>query len=768
MKRMQHQKSHKLVLFAEAYRKNNRIPEVGIDVVTQTFGNNPLVIQQKVDGEHNIYEYENGVLTFGNQYGTTRTDIVPLCREFEALMQKRGIQHLLGAGELYAVGPAGEKIPLNDVMHIIKAPSPTEEARIRLAVFDVLELNHRPIEGKYYERIMWLNTLLGEELTTIHTVFCIQGDVNVINDLWQKNVLGKPDWEGLIVRTNGTYKVKHVGTADAVVIGATPGTKKFTGTLGSLSFGFMDAAGDVLYAGNVGTGFSNQDRYDWWKWVTENTLQTNPDGFRFVPPTKIIEIGYSFIARHPTQTYRWENGKWAIMPGQKFGGILQTPRFYRYRFDKSFKYDDIRDNQLPISAGEATPSGAPTPLSAAEIRKKYVEKDFAKIRARIAKMGGVAVAAANPCVTREQANAEIRRLSAEGVKATATYNRKNDCWEVEEAGEVEWKISDAQWKQVMGIKKYRELYEQMLESKYGYLRLNAKEYVYRQYADELGKVGYNPNGGMTFAKMSNAQLRSAYQYFLKTEIPPQLSAEMQRRHIPENPHHIGSNPVTKTMHAITYRCAYDCKADAGLCVNDKQQRLWRHAWKEYKPVQEGSKINGRVVVTRDGIEDYDPAVEALGSHKSSAMPSKLLGQVVSIEYEWKEGKRSKEGVPVEHWIPTKKTLLYTNEEGNRLFVQQRVVSENPAYTKATLEKEIGDGKTLVMFYSPNCPHCHEMRKFIDDIGIDVVQVDADKCTKIADEFEIVNLPLLVHYVDGKIVKKKTGGLTKSELLKWLA
>jgi bifunctional non-homologous end joining protein LigD len=64
--------------------------------------------------------------------------------------------------------------------------------------------------------------------------------------------LRSPDWR----------KVKNVRTQSVVVGGWRPGQGRRAGGVGSLLFGVPDDEGNLVYAGHVGTGFSDQDLKD--------------------------------------------------------------------------------------------------------------------------------------------------------------------------------------------------------------------------------------------------------------------------------------------------------------------------------------------------------------------------------------------------------------------------------------------------------------------------------------------------------------------------
>lgn len=897
-------KSAPLVIYAEAYKETNAMREVGIEILASTVGANPILIQQKVDGEFCIVELDNNKITLANAYGTLRQEITPLTAEMERIFASRGVKHFIGAGELYAVGQSGERLFLNVVEHIIKSPStPEEESRIRLALFEAIESDHKAIDGKYHERMIWLNKLLGDEPKSFHAVFSTAGDANVAQQLWKDKVLGDPKWEGLVIRTDGSIKVKYISTIDAIIIGGYPGSGKFANTLGSLMCGLMDKDGNIIHICDVGTGLSNAERYDYWKWILQNTTRETAEGFRFVKPMRVVEVAYTWTTSHPNRAFKWDGNQWTEQQ-PIVGAYLQgPPRYKRYRFDKGFTAHDVRDTQIPMS-GRVAQEQITT-------KKFILDKKFDEIRNRIAKMQ----AKKNPtCFSKEQALAEMEKMRAEGIDAIITYDQKHDCWKVDVKGEeIEWKVSPEQMDLVMKSPKHKQMFEALAGSPSGLVRGMAKSIAYGQYTEDMASVGYNPDnpasaperladifisthdairldywragkpiesykmmerdkiddlfskallwkeaplwqsvewlmGGLIRAQgLPNANHRTSLQ-FVETilrdnGIAFHLTVEQSVRlvkyskacfrldlgkfdtecHIKNihkwlmevvdiqsgtwsmnsrvmfllmvclkdsgSPNTFASStdiidsdrfesintfpnpqPAHKTIHAITYRCIPD-KCEIGLCRPEKpQHNRWRHPWEDNNPKQDGMKILGKVIVQSNGIDDYDRSVETLSyEHYSTAKPSKLIGELESIEHLSPGSKiMSKEGKRVEEWLPPERTLLYTNKEGNRLFLIGRQTLDNPAcLTKEGLLKKVEGKDVLVMFYSPTCPHCCEMREWIDDVGIEIIQINADKCGNLSDDFRIYALPFFVLYKNGKESKKKTGSLTKNELRKWV-
>jgi thioredoxin len=90
----------------------------------------------------------------------------------------------------------------------------------------------------------------------------------------------------------------------------------------------------------------------------------------------------------------------------------------------------------------------------------------------------------------------------------------------------------------------------------------------------------------------------------------------------------------------------------------------------------------------------------------------------------------------------------------------------------SFEESIGDSKlTMVDFFATWCGPCMQMDPFVKEIKLEkkdlvnVIQVDTDKFTEIAEKYQIDALPTLIFFKDGKIVHREVGGRSKEDLLK---
>ena len=155
--------------------------------------------------------------------------------------------------------------------------------------------------------------------------------------LWKEML--KRDMEGVIakeetslyypgVRSNSWIKIKSFKALEAIIVGYVPGKR----IIGSLSLGIYNDKKELIYIGNVGTGFSNaflEDLYSKLKKIETKKSPVKQDikGIVWVKPKLVCEIKYLEFTK---------------------ASILRAPVFLRLRFDKNpqdvtFKDQEIRD-----------------------------------------------------------------------------------------------------------------------------------------------------------------------------------------------------------------------------------------------------------------------------------------------------------------------------------------------------------------------------------------------------------------------------------------
>lgn len=84
------------------------------------------------------------------------------------------------------------------------------------------------------------------------------------------------------------------------------------------------------------------------------------------------------------------------------------------------------------------------------------------------------------------------------------------------------------------------------------------------------------------------------------------------------------------------------------------------------------------------------------------------------------------------------------------------------------EKEIEKGKVLVDFYASWCGPCKMLSPVIEDFSekysdIKFLKVNVDNELQLAQKFNVMSIPTLILFEDGKEIKKNIGLLSKTDL-----
>src|SRR6266567_8933216 len=223
-------------------------------------------LEMKWDGVRALAFVERGRVRLMSR---TERDITVAYPELAALGAASARKQLLLDGEIVVFGPAGwpEFEALQPRMHVsdpAAAALLAGQNPVTYLVFDLLQLDGRPLlDLAYRYRRALLDALAltgpywqtppsfpGEDFPAVQSVSAGHGMEGVVAKRLNSKYLPG-------VRTDQWRKIKNHRRQEVVVAGYKPGKGNRTGQVGSLLIGVNDATG-LIYAGHVGTGFSDE------------------------------------------------------------------------------------------------------------------------------------------------------------------------------------------------------------------------------------------------------------------------------------------------------------------------------------------------------------------------------------------------------------------------------------------------------------------------------------------------------------------------------
>jgi len=315
-----------------------------------------VALEYKYDGARFlIHKNEEKILIFTRRLeNVTKAfpDVVEVCKK------SLNAKNCIVDGEAVAMNSETKRpMPFQTLSQRIKRKyeiqESIEEIPVQLNLFDIVYLNGENLFDQPLEkRRKVLSEVVKEIPGKIQLAKqLITKDLKKANEFYNESL--KAGHEGLIVKnleanyqpgrrvTGGWLKVKPVmESLDLIITGATWGTGKRTGRLGSYILSCRDPdTGKFLECGMLGTGVKEK--------------KTNPEDFTLLEMTKllkpyvdfekgnevkikpkvVVEVAYEEIQKSPTYSSGW---------------ALRFPRFLRVRWDKSAEEaDDLeRINKL--------------------------------------------------------------------------------------------------------------------------------------------------------------------------------------------------------------------------------------------------------------------------------------------------------------------------------------------------------------------------------------------------------------------------------------
>lgn len=93
-------------------------------------------------------------------------------------------------------------------------------------------------------------------------------------------------------------------------------------------------------------------------------------------------------------------------------------------------------------------------------------------------------------------------------------------------------------------------------------------------------------------------------------------------------------------------------------------------------------------------------------------------------------------------------------------------------TEANFAEETREGLVLVDFFATWCGPCRMLEPVLEDLlndnpDLKLVKVDVDQSRNLVMDYQVMSVPTLVLFKDGKAVDTKTGYLPKEMLEAWI-
>lgn len=342
-------KSNNLAKLVRSWKENQGMVSLTLNELKKEVKGQELFISEKIDGELEGMQFSGKIAKFSSKDGRIRTDM-PVLNEIESILKKQKVDNAIIFGELAKTSSRGKPVHFNDTMSAIRKPEAGEEEHIEFFVFELYKLDGKEVSStyeNYKDSFKKLEKWFGRS-KYIFPVEHKVGKISILKSTWNKYV-EKEKNEGIVVRSadGKIYKCKPVFTFDLGVIAIEEGRGKNKGRMGALILGFYD--GDVFYKViNLGVGFSDKDREDWWKLAKRHQVKKEKN-FIWVDPfkmNKVIETKYERLNYRLVDTYKFEKDEWQKVDS-KFAATISKPNFVRERTDKDVSKNDLRLAQIP-------------------------------------------------------------------------------------------------------------------------------------------------------------------------------------------------------------------------------------------------------------------------------------------------------------------------------------------------------------------------------------------------------------------------------------
>jgi len=276
-----------------------------------------------------------------NDWGKMRKKY-PALEEFEAICRAKGYKSLKVLAEPHLIID-GKMEKLNEFESYMKSHDSSKLGKIKLGVWDLVEINGAKVVQPYAWRLQELNnTLNGSERVYVlpHVISPTKEGLKLFWDEW----VTYKHFEGLVITVGEQrYRVKPIRTLDACIVGINKKAKLLEGEATSVRIALMDRDGDFVEVGDLGTATDREMSRTLYK-LMKYVSQEEPKSY-YVKPIVVVELQYTTTYVAEQAKLRW-NGDRYFKTGTVQFFSLREPRLKRFRSDKHPIPQDIPIEQL--------------------------------------------------------------------------------------------------------------------------------------------------------------------------------------------------------------------------------------------------------------------------------------------------------------------------------------------------------------------------------------------------------------------------------------
>ncbi len=305
-------------------------------------------VQVKVDGEMTVLVYNRNGETYTVNLGVRKRGVeFPHIAQAKTLLDATQIESCIILGETHAMDGT-RFLHAPELNHRLKSRVQLET--VYFGAWDFLELNHQLLTQPWHERIQRIPFSL---LLPDHTVqpahvlpYIRATDLSIVNQFYATWVT-EHHAEGLYIRDkrNSLFKYKPYLSVDAAIIGINKTPLYEKQMVSSFKVGLLSTAGDWIDLGDVASGIDPELRKSLWALTSD--IKQDMGSWHQIPPGVIVEVQMTQLFNAKRDVYHATIDGRLLKTGKRDFYSMRHPRLIRFRSDKTIKYEDIRETQLP-------------------------------------------------------------------------------------------------------------------------------------------------------------------------------------------------------------------------------------------------------------------------------------------------------------------------------------------------------------------------------------------------------------------------------------